>query len=96
MCIVSGGDNVIMYACLVNTFSSVMSVGFAEESYTCSESDQEDCKVCITITSPDKVNAELHLPVYIASVSGTATGIYITNYLHVNYNCYRFIFTHTF
>ena len=63
----------IMDKCFVYVYS-VLSVGFAEESYSCSESDQEDCQVCITINSPEEFNAEFYVPLYIASVSGTATG----------------------
>ena len=65
---------VIMDTCFVY-MCSVMSVGFAEESYTCSENDQEDCLVCIAIISPEEIKADFYVLFYISSVAGTATGI---------------------
>ena len=56
------------------SYFSVVSVGFQRDSYACRESEPDRCQVCVAILSPSRIDANLFLSLFAATVSGTAIG----------------------
>ena len=52
----------------------VVSVGFQRDSYTCRENEPDRCQVCVVILNPSRIDENLFLSLFAATVSGTAKG----------------------
>ena len=52
----------------------MLSIGFEQETYTCQESQPEDCVLCVTIRNPMSVAENFAIPLSISTNSSTATG----------------------
>lgn len=59
---------------MIALYCLVVSVGFDEESYTCSESKQEECQLCVSILSPDEIDPMLYISLQATSMPVSAEG----------------------
>lgn len=59
---------------MIVLFCLVVTVGFVEGSYTCSESEQVECQLCVSILSPDEIDPMLYISLQATSMPVTAEG----------------------
>ena len=62
---------------ILHSLYAVVSVGFEQQSYTCTEGHPEGCVLCIAILNPTPVAENLAISLFVTTHSSTATGTYI-------------------